>query len=352
MNFINVIPNIVKGFEIKRGTMVLLNFWGEDTELEILNRFAIEIGKAGGVPIKWQQSREFMKNYFCEVSAENLEFPDKYYEIFKLADAVVDIFMYSPAPHKDFSKDKLPLYGAHMRKLFGALTSGSQPGTGMDKDLFVQVRIPTVENAMEDGIDFETYEAALYKALDIDILQLKENCKELVSKLEGKNKVIVHTSGNRELSFELKDRNWHKDDGTGDVPWGEVYISPIEESANGEIEIPLIILEGARYEEVVLIFKAGKLVECSSKEIHEFIKSFPGDSDIFAEFGIGMNENIKELIGCQVIDEKCNGTAHIAVGMNNLAGGKNESPFHMDFIFKPEKIEMDQEVIWEGAKML
>jgi leucyl aminopeptidase (aminopeptidase T) len=84
----------------------------------------------------------------------------------------------------------------------------------------------------------------------------------------------------------------------------------------------------------------------------EFIEQFPGDKDIIAEFGIGLNENIKELIGCTIIDEKCAGTAHIAIGMNDMFGGKNSSQLHLDFIFKPVKIEVDGELLMEGSKIL
>lgn len=344
MNFTKVIENMVSGFEIKKGSVVLLNFWGENTDLHILDKFALEVAKVGGVPIKWQQSRELIKNHFTEVSQEFLDFPDKYFEVFRVASVVIDIFMYGPAPHKDFPKEKLPFYGAYMRKLFGALTEG--------KELFIQVRIPTEENAMSEGIDYEIYKQAMYNALSIDFKKLKEECTTLVNKLTGKNKVTIYSENNRILTFNLENRKWYKDDGTGDIPCGEVFIAPIEESAEGEILVPEIILEGEKLFNVLLEFKAGKLINCSSKELLEFISQFPGDRDRIAEFGIGLNENIKELIGCAVIDEKCKGTAHIAIGMNELFGGKNSSQLHMDFIFSPVKIEIDDEVLMEGSKIL
>lgn len=344
MNFTKVIENMVSGFEIKKGSVVLLNFWGENTDLHILDKFALEVAKVGGIPIKWQQSRELIKNYFTEVSQEYLDFPDKYFEVFRVASVVIDIFMYGPAPHKDFPKEKLPLYGAYMRKLFRALTEG--------KELFIQVRIPTEENAMSEGIDYEIYKQAMYNALSIDFKKLKEECTTLVNKLTGKNKVTIYSENNRILTFNLENRKWYKDDGTGDIPCGEVFIAPIEESAEGEILVPEIILEGEKLFNVLLEFKAGKLINCSSKELLEFIGQFPGDRDRIAEFGIGLNENIKELIGCAVIDEKCKGTAHIAIGMNELFRGKNSSQLHMDFIFSPVKIEIDDEVLMEGSKIL
>lgn len=344
MNFTDVIPNMVRGFEIKKGAVVLLNFWGENDQLDILDKFTVEVAKAGAVPIRWQQSRELLKAYFTAVPEENLDFPDKYFEVFKLADAVVDIFMYGPAPHKDFPKDRIPFYGAYMRKLFGALTN--------EKELFIQVRVPTEENAMEEGIEYEVYKEGICNALDIDFEKLKAECTCLVDKLSGRKNVTIQTEGNKKLTFNLEGRKWHKDDGTGDIPCGEVFIAPVEKSAEGEILIPQVILEGESISNVLMKFEKGKLIDCSSEELMEFIKQFEGDNDIIAEFGIGLNEKVQKLVGCPVIDEKCKGTAHIAIGMNNMFGGKNSSQFHMDFIFKPVKIELDGETFMDGAKIV
>lgn len=344
MNFTDFIPNIVRGFEIKKDWVVLLNFWGENCDLEILDKFTLEVAKAGGVPVRWQQSRELTKAYFTEVPEGNLSFPDKYFEIFKLADAVVDIFMYSAAPHKDFPKDRFPLYGAYMRKLFNALTEG--------KELFIQVRVPTEENAEGEDIDYEIYREAMLSALSVDIIELKKECAGLVNKLMGKNRVDIYTGNNSVLAFNLEGRQWYKDDGTGDVPPGEVYIAPVEESAEGEILIPEVILEGKKLSNVYLKFKAGKLMGCSSEELMVFIKGFPGDSSMIAEFGMGLNDNVKKPTGCTLIDEKSKGTAHIAVGMNNLFGGRNSSPLHMDFVFTPVKIEVDGTLLMNGSKIV
>lgn len=344
MNFTDVIPDIVSGFELRKGSLVLLNFWGENRYLNILDKFAIEVAKAGGVPVRWQQSREFFKNYFAEVPEENLDFPDKYFDIFKAADAIIDIFMYGPAPHKGFSKDKLSYYGAYMKKLFGAVSDS--------KELFIQVRVPTEENAADEGIPYEIYKDAMHKALSVDYKKLKQECSVLVEKLKDKNMVRICTGNKSELTFNISNRHWYKDDGTGDIPCGEVFTAPIEESAEGKILIPEIFLEGERLSDVILNFKSGRLTECSSDKLMEFIKRFHGDNDVIAEFGIGLNENVRKLTGCTLIDEKCRGTAHIAVGMNNLFGGKNSSELHMDFIFRPVKIEIDHELFMDGSEIL
>ncbi|MGL5634500.1 MAG: hypothetical protein ACRDDL_05515 [Sarcina sp.] len=65
---------------------------------------------------------------------------------------------------------------------------------------------------------------------------------------------------------------------------------------------------------------------------------------VIAEFGIGLNENVKEIIGYSVLDEKCKGTVHIAIGSNKMFGGNNESSLHFDFVCVPDLIKLDDEI--------
>ena len=344
MEFIDIVPNIVKGLEINDGVTVILNFWGENKDLNILDEFTIEIAKAGAIPIKFQQSREFIKRCFEDVSLEHLIFDDKKFEVIKNAEVVIDIFTYGIAPHKGFPKDKIGLYKEYMRKLFSVMS--------YEKDIFVQIRIPTEENAVDEGIDYELYKKLMYQALTVDCKELKEECTRIVTMLGGKEEITIYTGDNNILKLNINNRKWNKDDGRGDIPYGEVYIAPVENMVNGKIIIPEVVLEDITLSDVLLEFENGKLISCSEDSLIGFIKHFPGDSDVIAEFGIGLNDKIKEFVGCSLIDEKRKGTAHIAIGMNNIFGGNNESPLHMDFIFIPEKIEIDNEIIMEKDNLL
>lgn len=165
----------------------------------------------------------------------------------------------------------------------------------------------------------------------------------MVTQLKDKKEVEIHTDDNNKLTFSIENRPWHKDDGNGDVPPGEVYIAPIEESGEGSILVPQLFLDGTCHKNITLTFKEGTLVESSLPELMEHVKSCPGDSDKLAEFGIGLNKNVKELIGYAAYDEKVLGTVHIAIGMNVMFGGKNSTPLHMDFILQPSKVLVDGE---------
>ena len=333
MTYKALIPSITKAFEIEKGSIVLLQFWGENTDLDILDSFALEVGKNGGIPIKWQYSREFLKRYFIEVEEANLTFPDRFFEIFNNVDTVIDIFMNSPALGAGFPKERMPLYGGYMQKLMGSVLQ--------TKEKYIQLRVPTQENAAQYGLDFEVYSKAMLEALSIDFDELKESCKSLKKRLENAREIVLETGSCSRLSLVFGDRAWHCDDGTGDSPCGEIYTAPLENHSEGEVFVEELYFNGERYFDTILEFKAGQLIKCSSQKLEDELHQLPEGGKVLCEFGIGLNKGVTKLTGCTAIDEKCYGTVHIAIGMNTMFGGANECPCHIDFVLRPAKLTVD-----------
>lgn len=134
---------------------------------------------------------------------------------------------------------------------------------------------------------------------------------------------------------------------------GEAFVAPAEGQANGTFA-----LNGAFHNYVLpagtslhLIFENGALVrvEGSGEPIVAFQRLFDwakgnGGSNFnqLAELGIGVNSGISELTGTELLDEKCVGTAHIAIGDNTRFGGNNDSGVHEDFITRKPSIELDK----------
>ncbi|HYP27215.1 MAG TPA: aminopeptidase [Blastocatellia bacterium] len=129
----------------------------------------------------------------------------------------------------------------------------------------------------------------------------------------------------------------------GNLPGGETFIAPIEDSANG-----VFVLNGAFKDYVIkppayllLHFEKGRLVDIEGtaeerarfENIVNFALSYNDTYyDSLAELGIGVNPGIQELTGNALFDEKCYGTAHIAIGDNSRYGGMYSSRIHEDLI--------------------
>ena len=126
--------------------------------------------------------------------------------------------------------------------------------------------------------------------------------------------------------------------GFRNMPDGEVFYSPVEDSAEGVItfgEFPAVYLGhdvfGARLE-----FRDGVAVAATAAEGGEFLQQVlatDAGSRRLGELGLGCNPRITRFTRNVLFDEKIDGTVHLAVGASyTYAGGKNESAVHWDMV--------------------
>lgn len=318
-----IIKKIVQAADIDKSDLVLLHFWGDDNNRDVLFSFEKEIASIGASPFILQQSRDANAEIFN--GATDTTFNEKYYNLFSCVDTVIDICMYQPViPSPSLSKEKFNLYRTYMAKLFEKLK---------EKKKFLQIRIPTEQYAKELNLSPEKFINNMIDAYDIDYNLLKHECLQKVEEIKDKNKVCIKTGDDYELRLSLDNRKWYIDAGDGDLPCGEISIAPVEEETNGKIFFEKIKLDDDLWaENVVIEVNKGKIISSDSETFNKFVKELPPNGDVIGELGIGMNKNVTELIGYEGLDEKMFGTFHIGIGMNTLFGGKNESIAHMDFI--------------------
>jgi hypothetical protein len=138
----------------------------------------------------------------------------------------------------------------------------------------------------------------------------------------------------------------------GNVPGGETFIAPIEDLATGSF-----VLSGSFHgvvltppDRLILRFERGRVVEAdgsgSSRQRFDELLAAGRALDAInylalAELGIGVNPGISSLTGAPLLDEKCAGTAHIALGDSVRYGGTIESSIHEDFITRSPSLWID-----------
>ena len=141
-----------------------------------------------------------------------------------------------------------------------------------------------------------------------------------------------------DLTLGIEGREGVVSAGFRNMPDGEVFYSPVEDSAEGVItyaEFPAVYLGhdvvGAR-----LVFREGKVVEASADEGEEFLKQILATDEgasRLGELGLGCNPRITKFTRNVLFDEKIDGTVHLAVGASyTYTGGKNESAVHWDMV--------------------
>jgi aminopeptidase len=141
-----------------------------------------------------------------------------------------------------------------------------------------------------------------------------------------------------DLTLSLAGREGKVDAGGANIPGGEVFYSPVEDSAEGTvafIEFPAV-LAGREIEGIRLRFEGGKVVDASAAKNEAFlIETLDTDEGArrLGELGIGCNPGITRHMKNTLFDEKIYGTVHLALGKGfPWLGGSNDSLIHWDIV--------------------
>jgi aminopeptidase len=171
----------------------------------------------------------------------------------------------------------------------------------------------------------------------------------------------IHIVGeDTDLTFNTKGRKWINCCGEKNMPDGEVFTAPIEDSANGTIRFTFPgIFSGREIEDIQLGFKDGKVVKASAFKGEELLKQLLkiDGADRIGETAIGTNYGITRFTKNMLFDEKMGGTIHMALGFNPApeTGGLNKSALHWDILKDMKKngeIYADNRLFYKNGKFL
>ena len=221
---------------------------------------------------------------------------------------------------------------------------------------------PTLANAQEAGMSLEDYELFVYNACKLfednpkdSWLQVRAHQQKIVDFLNSKNH-FRFKNNTTDISFSTIGRTWINSDGQTNMPSGEVYTSPVENSVNGKVHFSLPSIYGAGVVENVELWVDNGLITkwdaSRGKEILDHVFQLEG-ARTFGEAAIGTNYEINRHTKNILFDEKIGGTIHMAIGQSYYqAGGKNKSSIHWDMITEMKDggtIWADDECIYENG---
>jgi aminopeptidase len=229
---------------------------------------------------------------------------------------------------------------------------------------WVTTLFPTHAHAQDADMSLTDYENFVYGACYADkddpVVEWKKMStrqQKLVDWLKGKQHVKV-AGPHVEMTLSITDRTFINSDGKRNMPSGEIFTGPVEESVNGWVRFTYpAIVAGREVEGIELRFEEGKVVEASARKNEEFLYSML-DTDAGArylgEFAVGTNYGIQQFTKSILFDEKIGGTIHMAIGAGYPeTGSKNKSAVHWDMICDMRdggKIWVDDELFYDSGK--
>jgi aminopeptidase len=202
---------------------------------------------------------------------------------------------------------------------------------------------PTQALAQQAGMSLDEYAAFVARALFLDQPDpvaawraLSARQATLVDRLSSAHEIRIEAEGT-ELTLSVQGRTWINSDGRRNMPSGEVFTGPHEQSANGTIRFTIPSSpRGVEVSEIELRFRDGEVVAASAARGDDYLQAALGTdagARFLGELGIGTNAGIDRPTGSILFDEKMAQTVHLAVGRSYPeTGGQNESALHWDMI--------------------
>lgn len=222
------------------------------------------------------------------------------------------------------------------------------------------------------------------KTIPIDYAELRARCGRIFHVMNGAKEIRIKTELGTDLLIGVKGRKPFVDDGDyrasgqgGNLPAGEVFISPQLGSSNGTlvfdgsigldktliIKQPITLkvkdgfvthVEGGHEASILASFlkkaeetpfelaKKGKLEKNKASE-------YAANARNLGEFGIGLNSKAG-IVGNLLEDEKVLGTVHVALGENY----DQDAPalIHCDGVIKKPTVEINGKTILEQGQLL
>lgn len=324
-----------------------------------LYKLCIQRGVIVSVEMSFENQNDYLLQHGNSEQLRNVS------PLYKEAMTTYDAYLYIRAPFNHevntYNKEKELTFREARKEFQEAYYERNGNGT-MKRSL---CQYPTPSSAKLAKMDMDEYTKFIYqgcKLYDEDPSkswqELSRFQSEIVKKLHTFSK-IRYVNNQSDISFSTKGRTWINSDGKTNMPSGEVYTSPVEDSVNGHILFDYTSRYfGEDVKNVSLKVENGVVVDWNAekgKSVLDRVFDLEG-TRVFGEAAIGTNYDIQLATNNILFDEKIGGTVHMALGQSYpQAGGKNKSSLHWDLISNMKdggRIFGDSELIYENGRFI
>lgn len=221
---------------------------------------------------------------------------------------------------------------------------------------WVTTLYPTEGYAQDASMSLKEYEDFVFKAAhtaEEDPIAYWNSTaagqQKAIDWLANKSQVVMR-GPNVDLTLSIQGRKFMNSVGLYNMPDGEIFTGPVEDSVNGWVKFTYpAIYGGVAVEGAELTFNRGR-VEVAKAEKNQayLVKMLESDEGArhVGEYAIGTNTDIDRFTGNILFDEKIGGTFHMALGAGYPeTGSHNKSSIHWDMICD---LRTDSEILVDG----
>ncbi len=245
--------------------------------------------------------------------------------------------------NSDVDQDAMQLVMRHMRPV---------TDHRVKKTKWCVLRWPTPSMAEQAAMSTEAFENFYFDVCLLDYKALIPGMNALQRLMEKTDEVHI-TGPGTDLKFSIKGIPAVTSGGNYNIPDGEVFTSPVRDSANGHVthNAPTIY-QGIAFDSIRLEFTDGKVTKAEAgtktKELNRILDTDEGARYI-GEFALGFHPVIREPMRDILFDEKIAGSFHFTPGQAyEIADNGNNSQIHWDMVSIQRKDWGGGEIHFDG----
>lgn len=349
---------------VKRGDRVMIE---ATTAAEPLVRAVYQrVLEQGGHPHLLFSLPDQDEVFFRAASDEQLDFVPAFH---KMAAETFDvrIRIYSEANTRQLSSVD-PARAQRRQKAVAQIQAAVFQRAAEGKLRWISTQFPTQAYAMDADMGWNDYQDFIYRACHADETTadpvahwrgIEKAQAVTIARIQGHDRVTVK-GPNADLSLSIKGRTFLNSCGIHNLPDGEIYTGPVEDSVNGWVRFTYPAIYGGRsVDGVELVFEQGKVVKATARKNQDFLEQMlnsDAGARYLGEFAIGTNFQIDRFTRNILYDEKIGGTFHMALGASYPeTGGQNRSAIHWDMICdlrSQSEIRVDGELFYRDGQFV
>ena len=259
-----------------------------------------------------------------------------------------------------------PMRVQRRNRATGSITEAQMRRGGEQKFKWVTTLYPTDAYAQDAGMSLKEYEDFVFGAVHANeedpIAFWKSTAagqQKAIDFLANKSQVTLR-GPNVDMTLSIKTRKFSNSTGIFNMPDGEIFTGPVEDSVNGWVKFTYpAIYQGVAVEGAELTFNRGRVERVHAEKNRDYlVKMLESDEGArhIGEFAIGTNFDINKFTGNILFDEKIGGTFHMALGAGYPeTGSKNKSSIHWDMICDMRtdaEITVDGDLLYKNGEFV
>ncbi len=357
---------LVQSASVKPGDVVVVD--GGKHIIPLMEAVAIEVQKAGGMPIMFLESDRVTRSFYTEVPEKYLEQEPRFFgEWLKHTNVYISL----PS-----TEDNKALIEGVPESRFAKISKAGDFFANLLNSLpirLVGTNFPTKQDAEINGMDFPAYQKVMMDGINADYQSISVQGNKLRAMVKNAKQIRITSPAGTDITFRLAPgREIYMDDGIvteeeaksknyaqriGTLPGGNVFFAPLETSANGKVVVPKMQCRYAPMNNVNFEFKNGLMqnfkAETNAECFQETMKAYTGPKDKFGAVWLGINPSLRIVEDGSANFRPFNaaGMVYIGVGENRLYGGNNNANAGYAFPVTNATVSIDGNIVIKDGNL-